>query len=95
MRKIYQSAPDVPQALANKAIDIIERHFTAAGVRRAEDLSEESKVHMMRELEHFFGADLPPHLRGKDGSGYNLHSQGFLSSIVRWLERMLRPSGGE
>ena len=93
MRKIYQSVPDVPQSLANKAVDIIERHFTASGVRRADDLPEESKVHLLRELDKFFQSELPK-MRTKDGElAYSWGSQrsgGFLNSIIRWLERVFR-----
>jgi hypothetical protein len=99
MRKIYQSAPDVPQAIANKAVDIIERHFVANGVRRAEDLPEESKVHLMRELQRFFQSDLPPQIRNKEGSvvyGWTSSSEGgFLNSVVRWFERVFRTGDDE
>lgn len=92
MRKIYQSVPDVPQSAANKAIDIIERHFTVNGVRRAEDLQEESKVHMLRELEKFFETDLPPRVCGKDGElvyDWGSRRGGVVDAIVRWLQRVL------
>lgn len=90
MRKIYQSAPDVPQALANRAIDIVERHFTAGGVRRAEDLTEENKVHLLRELQRFFQNELPA-MRGLDGETYNYPQQrGIVSSVRRWFGRVFR-----
>lgn len=63
VRKIYQSATDVPQAMSNKAIEMIERHFAASGVRRAEELPEENKVRLFRELQRFFQSELP---NGKD-----------------------------
>jgi len=97
MRKIYQSAPDVPQAVANKAIDIIERHFAAAGVGRADDLPEENKVRLHRDLQNFFEAELP-HARKKDGGpAYDLgpHGGGFLKSVVRWLGRVCRGQSSE
>lgn len=91
MRKIYQSVPDVPQAVANKAIDIVERHISASGVRRAEELPEESKVRLMRELQNFFMNEFP-HSRGEDGEliydwGSRRHG-GMWKSIVRWLQRV-------
>lgn len=97
MRKIYQSAPDVPQSIANKAIDIIERHMVASGVRRAEDLPEENKIHLLRELQKFFQSDLPPIVQGKEGheiyawgSGGN---RGLFSRAIHWLERILNSGG--
>lgn len=92
MRKIYQSAPDVPQVIANKAVEIIERHLTASGVRRAEELPEESKVHLLRELQKFFQSELPPQVVGKEGeltySWGSRHRDRFVSAVLRWLERM-------
>ena len=93
MRKIYQSVPDVPQPLANKAVDIIERHFAVNEVRRAEDLPEESKVHLLRELDKFFQHELPK-MRTKEGESVcdwgSQRSGGFLNSSIRWLVRVLR-----
>lgn len=91
MRKIYQSAPDVPQAIANKAIDIIERHIVACGARRVEDLPEENKIHLLRELQKFFQSELPPLVTGKEGKetyarGYH---GGFVGRAMRWLGRIL------
>ena len=91
MRKIHQSVPDVPQAVANKAIDIIERHFTTNGARHAGDLPEESRVHLLRELESFFRLALPARIPGKESEPLYDRSRrsGFPSSIFRWLERVL------
>lgn len=91
MRKIYQAAPDVPQAIANKAIDIIERHLNANGVRRAEELPEESKIHLMRELQRFFRAELSRDLVSGDGlvSVRTSNHQGMWQGIRRWLRRLL------
>ena len=92
MRKIYQSIPDVPQAVANKAIDIIERHFAATGVRRAADLPEESRVHLLRELQSFFHAELP-YTRGKESDVlFDLGSRqgGKWKAAFRWLARVFR-----
>lgn len=95
MRKIYQSAPDVPQPVANKAVDIIERHFVAGGVRRAEDLSEESKVHLLRELQRYFESQASQ-MGGKGGAGASDGSeqqQGFVTRIIRRLQRFF--GGGD
>lgn len=90
MRKIYQSAPDVPQAIANRAIDIIERHVNSNGVRRAEELSEEGRVRLMREIQHFLQDELPD-LQERNGElSYDWRSRrgaGFGTSIVRWFQR--------
>ena len=93
MRKIYQSVPDVPQAIANRAIDIIERHLTSNGVKRAEELPEEGKVRLMREVQHFLQSELPD-LQERNGErSYDRRTrrrEGFGASIVRWFQRMFR-----
>ena len=94
MRRIYQSAPEVPQAIANKAIEMIERHLATNGVRRAEELPEESKVHLLRELQRFFQSELPPRMRGNGETlAYGRtprRSMRFITSILRRLERVFR-----
>lgn len=91
MRKIHQSVPDVPQAVANKVTEIVERHLSASGVRRAEELLEESKVRLMRELQNFFMMEFP-HSRGEDGEliyDWGSHRDGGAwRPIVRWLKRV-------
>jgi hypothetical protein len=91
MRKIYQAVPDVPQVVANKAIEIVERHLNALGVRRAEELPEENKVRLMRELQVFFMSEFP-HSRGKDGEliyDWSSHRAGGpWRSIVRWFKKV-------
>lgn len=91
MRKIYQSVPDVPQVVANKAIEIVERHLTAAGVRRAEELPEETRVRLMRDLRSYFTSEVP-HVRGKEGElvyDWSLRTGGSWSAMVRWLKKVL------
>lgn len=96
MRKIYQSAPDVPQAIANKAIDMIERHLASNGVRRAKDLPEESKVRLLRELDSFFRSELLPRKpsgRERDGEPacvWVSRGDGCPGGpVLRWLRRVL------
>jgi len=87
VRKIYQSAPDVPQALSNKAIEMIERHFAASGVRRAEELPEENKVRLFRELQRFFQSELP---NGEDAPVTDWDSdrrEGLIGYLVNLVER--------
>jgi hypothetical protein len=96
MRKIYPYAPDVSQAVANKATDVIEKHVVACGVRRAEELPEENKVHLMRELQRLFQAELPAKIIGKDGEEYDWASQGrtgFFYRVGHWLERLFGYTG--
>ncbi|MDH7481260.1 MAG: hypothetical protein QHH26_04680 [Armatimonadota bacterium] len=85
MRKIFQFAPDVPQSVANKAIEIIERQFAAYGVKRAEDLPEESKVRLLRELQAFFADEFPPDIRDKKATR---HSQGIFRQLLNWLRSL-------
>lgn len=95
MRKIYQSVPDVPQAIANKAIDIVQRHLAASGVRRTSELSEESRIHLYRELRSFFQTDLPPLVFDKDGEvvyAWGLgERRGMIGSIYRRLRKFFIP----
>lgn len=98
MRKIYQSAPDVPQAIANRAVDIIERHFAQHGVRRAEELPEESKVRLLRELQKFFQTELPA-MRERGGElAYDVGSDragNIGRRIARWLQQVFRWGGAD
>lgn len=59
MKKVHRHVPDVPQSIADRGTEIVERHFQAYGVKRAMDLPEEGKVHLMREMKAFFAAELP------------------------------------
>jgi len=90
LRKIFQSVPDVPQVVANKAIEIVERHLSASEVRRAEELPEETKVRLMRDLRNFFMSEVP-HVRGMEGElifDWSSRSGGTWSAMVRWLKRV-------
>jgi hypothetical protein len=59
MKKVNRHLPDVPQLVADRGTEIIERHFNAYGVKRASDLPEEGKVRLHRDLQQFFTAELP------------------------------------
>jgi len=59
VKKIHRHVADVPQNVADRGTEIVERHFQAYGVKRAMDLPEEGKVHLMREMRVFFAAELP------------------------------------
>jgi hypothetical protein len=58
VKKVHRHVPDVPQHIADRGTEIVERHFQAYGVKRAMDLPEEGKVHLMREMRSFFAAEL-------------------------------------
>ena len=91
MRKIYQSVPDVPQVVANKAIEIMERHLSASDVRRVEELPEETRVRLMRDLRNYFMSEVP-HVHGKEGElvyDWGSRTGGTWSAMVRWLKRVL------
>jgi len=59
VKKVHRHVPDVTQGVADRGTEIVERHFQAYGVKRAMDLPEEGKVHLMREMNAFFATELP------------------------------------
>lgn len=61
MKKVHRHVPDVPQSVGDRGAEIVERHFQAYGVKRAADLPEEGKVHLLREMRNFFATELPRH----------------------------------
>jgi hypothetical protein len=78
MKKIHRHVPDVPQSVADRGTEIIERHFQAYGVKRASDLPEEGKVHLYREMQHFLAVELPKGVAEKaPRSGWG-----------QWIERL-------
>jgi hypothetical protein len=66
MKKVHRHVPDVPQGLADRGTEIIERYFNAYGVKRASDLPEEGKVRLRRDLQHFFAAEVPQGLESRE-----------------------------
>jgi len=78
VKKVHRHVPDVPQAVADRGTEIIERHFQAYGVKRAADLPEEGKVHLYREMQKFLAAEVPP--GSLDG--------GPRGVWARWVERL-------
>jgi len=85
VKKVHRHVPDVPQNVADRGTEIVERHFQAYGVKRAMDLPEEGKVHLMREMRSFFATELPKHGEvAKPRSG-----------VAGWLERVRRFFQGE
>jgi hypothetical protein len=59
VKKVHRHVPDVPQSIGDRGAEIVERHFQAYGVKRAMDLPEEGKVHLLREMRNFFATELP------------------------------------
>jgi hypothetical protein len=80
VKKVHRHVPDVPQNVADQGAEIVERHFQAYGVKRAADLPEEGKVHLMREMRGFFAAELP---RAGEVAVHR-------SPFARWWERLRR-----
>lgn len=65
MKKVSRYVPDVPQGIADRGTEIIERHFNAYGVKRACDLPEEGKVRLHREMQQYFAEEMPGGLEMK------------------------------
>jgi len=59
MKKLNRHVPDVSQGIADRGTEIIERYFTAYGVKRASDLPEEGKVRLYREMQQYFATEMP------------------------------------
>jgi len=59
MKKLNRHVPDVSQGIADRGTEIIERYFNAYGVKRANDLPEEGKVRLYREMQQYFAAEMP------------------------------------
>ncbi|MBI3909753.1 MAG: hypothetical protein HY320_02330 [Armatimonadetes bacterium] len=59
MKRIHRQATEVPQAVADRGTELIERHLNTYGVARASDLPEEGKVRLYRDLQQFFARELP------------------------------------
>jgi hypothetical protein len=85
VKKVHRHVPDVPQTIADRGTEIVERHFQAYGVKRAVDLPEEGKVHLMREMRSFFASELPSH-------GEAVAPR---STLARWWERVRRFFDGD
>lgn len=63
MKKVNRYVPDVPQKIADRGTEIVERHLAAYGVGRPTELPEEGKVRLLRDLRGFFEEELPDGLR--------------------------------
>ena len=85
MKKVNRYVPDVPQRVADRGTEVVERHLAAYGVSRAADLPEEGKVRLMRELNGFFARELPEGLTMLDPSDV-----GWRGAIKRVWTRLFR-----
>jgi hypothetical protein len=63
VKKVNRYVPDVPQKIADRGTEIVERHLAAYGVSRPGELPEEGKVRLFRDLRGFFDEELPDGLR--------------------------------
>lgn len=72
MKKVNRYVPDVPQRVADRGTEIVERHLATYGVSRASDLPEEGKIRLMKDLRGFFDQELPEGLRMLDPSDVGL-----------------------
>ena len=83
MKKVNRYVPDVPQKVADRGTEIVEKHLAAYGVSRAADLPEEGKVRLMRDLRGFFDEELPDGLRMLHPSDVGI--RGLLKMLWRRL----------
>jgi len=60
MKKLYPDVPDVPQSVANRAVRIVEKHLKIHRVSRAQDLPEDAKVRLYRDLHLFLQSGQQP-----------------------------------
>lgn len=86
MKKVNKYVPDVPQKVADRGTEIVERHLAAYGVSRAIDLPEEGKVRLVRDLQGFFEGDLPEGLPMMDPREMGIRG---------WFRRMWRSVTGQ
>lgn len=63
MKKVNRLVPDVPQRVADRGTEVVERHLTTYGVSRASELPEEAKVRLMRDLQRFYKQEFPQGLQ--------------------------------
>jgi hypothetical protein len=66
VKKVNRYMPDLPQKLSDRGTELVEKHLAAYGVSRAADLPEEGKVRLMRDLQGYFGHELPDGVRMLD-----------------------------
>ena len=85
MKKIFPETPDVPQAVANRGVRIIEKHLRMHKVDRAKDLPEEAKIRLLRDLRTFFDAEQEGGRKGGAGSG----DRGFWSNLWEKVQNFL------
>lgn len=66
MQKLFGTAPDVPQTVANKGARLIEGYLRRNRVSRAKELPDEERVRLLRDLRALFDAELGPVARNSD-----------------------------
>lgn len=83
MKKVNRYVPDVPQRIADRGTEIVERHLATYGVSRAADLPEEGKVRLMREMQSFYREEFPEGLEMIDPN--EVGWRGFLRRCWRFV----------
>jgi hypothetical protein len=68
VKKTNRYVPDVPQRVADRGTEVVERQLAAYGVSRASDLPEEGKIRLMRELRATLDEELPDGVKLLDPS---------------------------
>jgi hypothetical protein len=86
VKKINRYVPDVPQRVADRGTEVVERVLAAYGVSRAADLPEEGKVRLARDLDAFFTRELPEGMSMLDPSDV-----GWRGAIKRCWFRLFGP----
>jgi hypothetical protein len=91
VKKINRYVPDVPQRVADRGTEVVERHLAAYGVSRAMDLPEEGKVRLHHELQKFYYNELPEGLALLDPSEVGI--RGVLKRGWRRFTGLFRSRG--
>lgn len=86
MKKLFPEAPDVPQAVANRAVRVVEKHLRQHKVDRAKDLPEEAKIRLLRDLRALFQSELAESGPGHPGS---LEQKNWFAKLMERVENFL------
>lgn len=87
MKKLFPEAPDVTASVANRAAKIIEKHMRLHRVEKAQDLPEEAKVRLYRDLRFLFEAD--PRKPTDAGGSKGRSVRAFLSRLWEKIDDFL------
>ena len=90
MKKIFPEVPDVSQSMANRATRIVERHLRLHRVNRVNELPEEAKVRLYRDLRFFIESEGQPPSSEQGLRGLGI--RGFFSKLWEKIEDFLSMS---